>query len=199
MQVWKRLLRPGRLFVDVGANVGIYSLWAADLGCTVISVEPEPAARAALQENAALNSGTFEVIPAALSRQPGIMRFTDHLATMNHLVPEHEHGGVEVEVRTLDDVLGERTAHGLKIDVEGAELLVLEGAVHALRDGRLPVIQLEWNVMSERVFGTSRALLADMLRPYGYRFFRPDADGELLEIGTETIRGDIFAILDRPS
>jgi hypothetical protein len=68
-----------------------------------------------------------------------------------------------------------------------------------LQDGRLPVIQLEWNVMSERVFGTSRAVLADVLRTYGYRFFRAEDDGELLEIGTETIRGDIFAVLDRQS
>ena len=55
MQARKRLFGPSTLFVDVGANVGTYSLWAAELGATVISVEPNGEARSQLLENAALN------------------------------------------------------------------------------------------------------------------------------------------------
>ncbi len=42
MQAWREFLRPGTLFVDIGANAGIYSVWAADLGASVIAVEPDP-------------------------------------------------------------------------------------------------------------------------------------------------------------
>src|SRR5947207_10139985 len=40
MHAWERLLRPGDLFIDAGANIGIYTLWASQLGAQVIAVEP---------------------------------------------------------------------------------------------------------------------------------------------------------------
>jgi FkbM family methyltransferase len=204
MQAWKLLLGPGTLFVDIGANAGIYSLWAADLGSSVVSVEPNPEARSALAENAALNGYVFEVIPAALSSEPGVMRFTDQLGPKNHLKPNDFPRGVEVDVRTLDEVLGDRTADGVKIDVEGAERLVLEGAPLALAQRRLPVIQLEWNNLSQWFYGESRERLAEMLLTSGYQFFRPDDHGRLQP--TDVMRGsgkggrkggreDVFAVL----
>ena len=42
MYVWKRYLRPGDLFIDVGANIGIYTIFALDLGAQVIACEPDP-------------------------------------------------------------------------------------------------------------------------------------------------------------
>ena len=41
MLVWQQALRPGDLFVDVGANIGSYAIWAADLGADVIALEPQ--------------------------------------------------------------------------------------------------------------------------------------------------------------
>ncbi len=79
---------------------------------------------------------------------------------------------VEVEVRTLDSLLGSRTADGVKIDVEGAEQMVLNGA-RALVEGRLHVIQMEWNRMAEAVFGDSRERLGETLSGYGYKFTAP--------------------------
>jgi FkbM family methyltransferase len=199
MQAWKEILAPDSLFVDVGANIGIYSLWAADLGAEVIAVEPVAEIRQALRENAALNGYDFEIVPAALSREPGIMKFTDGWpSTMNHLVPENEAGGVDVEVRTLDTVLGDRVANGLKIDVEGAERLVLEGGSRAMAERRLPVIQLEWTRMSDIVYGESREKLADLLQSHGYQFFRADEEGKLREVGAEFGPGEIFAVLTPP-
>ena len=195
MQVWKSFLHPGTLFVDVGANVGLYSLWAADLGSAVISVEPEPEARRALEENATLNGYEFEVIPAALSKEAGVMRFTHGLGPMNHLMPEDSPGGVAIEVRTLDDLLGDRTAHGVKVDVEGAERFVLEGAPRAIEQRRLPVIQLEWNRASMRIFGEDRRVVAELLASSGYEFYRPDDRGRLQPTDVETLGSDVFAVL----
>ena len=179
MQAWGKILGKESLFVDVGANVGTYSIWAADLGARVIAVEPMTDALRALDENATLNGYRFETVNAALAKDPGVMRMTNSLATRNHLLPGAETEGVEVAVRTLDSVLGDRIAHGVKIDVEGAELLVLEGATTALSEGRLQVIQMEWNGLSEAWFGESRSRIAELLQGYGYKFYRPDRQGDL--------------------
>ncbi len=195
MQAWKKILGKDTLFVDIGANVGTYSMWAADLGSEVIAVEPMADALKALDDNAALNGYGLEIVPAALAEDPGVMRMTNWLATRNHLLPEAETEGVEVEVRTLDSVLGDRIAHGVKIDVEGAERLVLEGATTALAEGRLLVIQVEWNVLAEELFGERRSRLAEMLRGYGYEFYRPDEQGQFQLAGTEVSTRDLFAII----
>ena len=199
MQAWKNVLGPTSLFVDVGANVGTYSLWAADLESKVIAVEPALDALQALRRNVELNGVELEVVPAALAGKPGTMRLTESLATRNHLIPEGGTGGIEVEVRTLDSVLGRRTADGLKIDVEGAEHMVLDGAHVALAEGRLPVIQLEWNVMADKVYSDSRERLAQTLAGYGYKFYRPDGDGTLRSADTRVSRKDLFAVLERPT
>lgn len=195
MEAWKTFLHPGTLFVDVGANAGLYSLWAADLGSTVIAVEPEPEVRKALEESAALNRYEFEIIPAALSREAGMMRLTHGHGTKNHLLLYDGADGDEVEVRTLDEVLGDRTAHGVKIDVEGAESLVLEGASLAMAQGRIPVIQLEWNTTSRKNFGETREALAALLVEFGYEFLRPDSHGQLEPMDPGTFGKDVFAVL----
>jgi FkbM family methyltransferase len=198
MQAWKTFLGPGTLFVDVGANAGLYSLWAADLGSTVIAVEPEPAVRKALEESAALNRYEFEIIPAALSDEAGTMRLSHGKGSANHLLVDDGADGDEVEVRTLDEVLGDRTADGMKIDVEGAEYLVLRGAALAMAQRRIPVIQLEWNRTSRKHFGETRKSLADVLVASGYEFLRPDRHGHLELTDPGKFGKDVFAVLKPP-
>ncbi|MGA2837171.1 MAG: FkbM family methyltransferase [Acidimicrobiales bacterium] len=192
MQAWKQLLRPGDLFVDVGASAGSYSLWAADHGARVISVEPNPIARGLLTDNIALNGYPIEVVPAALGREAGTAWFTDGLGTSNHLAEEHQ--GTEVELRTLDGVVGDRHVRGLKIDVEGAERLVLEGGHRALAEGRIDAVQLEWNDASVSLLGEDRGPVTQLLADHGYRFFRPDDRGRLVPAAPDGYGPDIFAV-----
>ena len=124
------------------------------------------------------------------------MSFTEGLDATNHLLPGAG-GGLRVEVRTLDDILGTRRARGVKIDVEGAERLVLEGARRALHDGRIGVIQLEWNEMSREVLGEDRRPVANLLKRYGYELHRPDAKGVLHAITAPDYGEDLFAVLMR--
>ncbi len=168
---------------------------AADLGSAVISVEPHPEALRALEEGAALNGYTFETIPAALSAEAGVMHLTRGLGSMNHLLPKGDTGGDAVEVRTLDEVLGDRLANGTKIDVEGAERLVLYGPAVAIAERRLPVIQLEWNRTSRRNFCEDRDVVADLLVASGYEFFRPNDHGHLEPTEVGTFGSDVFAVL----
>jgi FkbM family methyltransferase len=194
MVAWRRFLGPGTLFVDVGANAGVYSLWARDLGAEVVAVEPDPAACEALRRNAALNGYRIEIVAAALDDRAGTGRLTQGLGPKNHLVASPEEPGSPVAVRTLDDVLGERVADGVKLDVEGAERRVLAGAPAALAEGRLRVIQMEYNHQSATYFGEDRFGLRDLLADHGYRFYRPDDEGNLqpVRIGSGGGR-DVFA------
>lgn len=196
MLAWRKFLKPGDTFVDVGANVGTYTLWVSDLGVRAIAVEPDPAARALLSENLALNGYDVEVLPVALAGAPGTMRLTSGLDGANHLVTGDMAAGdaQEVPVETLDNVIGNRIIAGVKIDVEGAESLVLSGAQRALESQRIRCLQLEWNEMSRLVLGDGRRELARMLRSFGYRFFRPDHTGELWPVDDADDEGpDVFA------
>lgn len=170
---WSTALSPGDLFVDIGANVGCYTLWALDLGAQVVAFEPDRLARERLERNLDLNGYAAEIVPAAASDSLGRAFFTQGKDTMNSLA-EAGVGRVEVPTTTLDAVLGRRYAAGVKIDVEGHERRVLEGARQALADRRIELLQLEWNDSCESALGESRAPIAEMLEGYGYRLFRVD-------------------------
>lgn len=196
MQVWRERLKPGDLFVDIGANIGIYSLLAAERGAHVIAVEPDARSIERLRENVALNGYDVEIHRAAVSDAPGTVRMTTDLDMGNHLVLEQDGGArtEEVPALTLDELLGDRIAAGVKIDVEGAESLVLAGARRALASKRIRLMQIEWNFCSGALMGVDRAEIATTLRAHGYAFFRPDADGRPVQIDDpEPAATDVFA------
>jgi FkbM family methyltransferase len=198
MLAWHRWLRPDDLFVDVGSNVGGYALWAADAGAQVIAVEPGRDAATKLRANVALNEYPIVVRECALAAEPGRMWLTRDLGATNHLRFGPSASAEQVDVDTLDNLLGDRYAAGVKIDVEGAERLVLEGATRALAERRIGVLQLEWNAMSQRVFGETRSPVADLLARHGYRLARPDRHGVLRPaVAAAASDRDMFAVAPR--
>lgn len=109
MNAWRRLLGPGSLFVDVGSNVGAYALWAVDCGADVIAIEPSESTAKLLKQNLALNGEPpIEVHQCALAGEAGEMWLTEGMDSMNHLLLDGKKGE-RVKVRTLDDLLGDRT------------------------------------------------------------------------------------------
>ncbi|MDQ1636323.1 MAG: hypothetical protein QOJ32_3132 [Frankiaceae bacterium] len=183
MFVWARRLHPGDLFVDIGANIGIYTIFALDLGAEVIAVEPTKNADR-VREHLTLNGYTAEVVQKAVTDHPGKVMITDELDSLNHLVSDGS--GIEVEATTLDDLLGERTAAGVKIDVEGAERLVLAGATRALSEQRIRLLQIEWDPsVSDENLGESRQPLRELLERHGYRLYVDDQRGGLLPVDAE--------------
>jgi FkbM family methyltransferase len=193
MQAWRRILKPGDLFVDVGANVGTYTLWAADCGARVLAVEPHVATAARLRRNVVLNRFEVEIVEQALADQPGRRRMTADLDSLNHFL-EPDQDGVDVPATTLDLLLGDRRAAGLKIDVEGVEELVLRGAGQALAEGRIDVVQLEWNERSRLIGMGSRDRAAGLLTAAGYHFTRPDDQGRLIPCSIDGYGADVFAL-----
>jgi FkbM family methyltransferase len=196
MHAWRRVLRDGSLFVDVGANVGLYTILGIEAGAQVIAVEPSRVARERLVSNLELNGYTAAIVPAAVGQAEGTMRLTSELDNQNHLVLEGDSAEVateEVPVLTLDGLIGERTVDGLKVDVEGAEILVLKGAERLLSQQRIKLIQLEWNESSVALLEQDRTPLAELLRSNGYELFRADEEGCLEPLADFGFGDDVFA------
>jgi FkbM family methyltransferase len=193
MLTWRNGLRPGDLFVDVGANVGSYAIWAAELDAEVIALEPADDTFALLEENVALNGYPIKTIRAAAGATPGIARFTSGRDCVNSLDP----GGIaEIAVITIDSIIGNRAIAGMKVDVEGFEIDVLRGCEQALSEHRVRLIQLEWNATSMQAVGTDRGPVAELLAKHDYGLYHADADGSLALLTDLSFRPDVFA---RPS
>jgi FkbM family methyltransferase len=169
-------LRRDDLFLDVGANVGSYTVLAAKaVGCSCISVEPIPATVRRLRDNLALNHilDRVEVHECAAGERDGSVRMTTHGASVNHIVvaPTTE-TTTEVRLRTLDGLLGDRSPNMLKMDVEGYELAALRGAHEVLSRPSLSACIIETlgaGEASDRERGPMTALLeAHEFRPADY-------------------------------
>jgi FkbM family methyltransferase len=124
----------GGTFIDVGANIGVYTLIASEVAnVKVVSVEPHPATFALLEENVRLNARrNVYCLNIALSQHDGELQFTDYRErAVNRVVSAGENGGSELRVasRRFDDLCHELGVipDFIKIDVEGHECAVLEG------------------------------------------------------------------------
>jgi FkbM family methyltransferase len=193
MLVWMSWIQPGDLFIDVGANVGLYAIIALECGAEVVAVEPDPASVQRLKRNLALNGYPASIIEAALAEEAGIRAFTVGLDSTNRLSEgEPSPTTRTVLALTLDDILAGRSARGVKIDVEGAEWQVLRGGENALREGRIDLLQLEWNDCSRRNFGYERSELQNWLSSVGYELLAAGSDGVLRPLPSGPI-DDVFA------
>lgn len=165
------VLRETDLFVDVGANIGSYSVLAGGaVGARVIAVEPVPETAKALAQNVALNgiSDRCRVRQVGIAKRNGQLRFTSSLDTVNHVVEGDERGGViEVPVLTLDDMLQGEVPTLMKIDVEGYELAVLEGGLQTLMSPDLVAVIMETNGSGER-YGIDDARVFDLMERCGF-------------------------------
>jgi FkbM family methyltransferase len=163
-------LRPNETMVDVGANVGLYSLLAASVeGVRVVAFEPDPGARDVASANIVRNgmSDRIDLRPHAVGSVEGMGHFTVGLGPTNHLVAELEQGNT---IRAVDIVTLDATVPGsislLKVDVEGQEPAVLAGAARLLMAWR-PALILEANDPS---------VLTAFLEPLGYSWVDYDPD-----------------------
>lgn len=107
------VLRGGDLFVDIGANIGSYTVLAAGAGATCITFEPSSAAFAWLERNVRLNgiAEHTELHQQAVGAQSGNMALTTDGDTVNHIVTDPADGSrtETVAMITLDETLAGRT------------------------------------------------------------------------------------------
>jgi len=147
--------RAGWLVVDVGANVGFFTLRQVALGARVIALEPNPDVRERLVSTVERNglSDRVEVLSCAAGRTAGVAELSVGAATVTGTViagvAPAGHDRFVVEVLPLDTMLAaEPRVDLLKIDTEGAEVEVLAGAAAVLR--RTERVVLEWHTAALR-------------------------------------------------
>jgi len=198
-------LRPGMCIVDVGANVGLYTVMASVLvgpSGVVHAFEPSAMTHQLLLRNLELN-GCKNVIPnkLALSNSNERMvlradpldpsydahRFVEPINSVDQLLDMDE----VVKCLTLDEyALNIENIDFMKIDVEGAELMVLKGAAATLAKVDEMTLMLECSTNEDEV--------AELLIGYGYSFFvwdvsnrvlKPSSFEEAIKIGN----GNVFA------
>jgi FkbM family methyltransferase len=179
----QRLLEPGMTFVDVGVNKGDFALIAArvmDDSGHVIGFEPSPENCLWIRRSIQLNGyQSIELHELALSDANGQARlYLGERSGWHSLLGDEERESIEVEMRTLDSVVGATAPDVLKIDVEGAELRVLAGAERTLEDTRLHAVLID--VHPAR--GVDGAEVCAVLAEQGFTFRDPaDLDTELAE------------------
>lgn len=184
----EKILRPGMIFLDVGANEGIFALFAAARvgpAGTVWAFEPSRREFLRLSCNVRLNRlPNVRLFQLALSAQDGagdlIVAEPEHAG--HNTLGGFAHAGVReftrerVPLRRLDDLLvqeGLLRVDVLKIDVEGAETKVVRGAEKTLRDSR-PIVLFEVLEEALNLQGSSSTELIGLLTSFGYRLYQFD-------------------------
>lgn len=169
-------LRREDVFVDVGANVGSYTVLAgAVIGAKCYAFEPVPQTYSHLIRNINLN-GINKLVGAnnlGISCSDGMLEFTAGLDTVNHVVTEND-GAVEtikVAVKTLDNAMGKDKPTIIKIDVEGFETNVIVGANKVLSQASLLAIIMELNGSGSQ-YGFDELALHTRMLDYGFTPYR---------------------------
>jgi len=179
-RVFTHYARPGAAIADVGANWGYFTLVAAPAvgpSGSVVALEPDPRQFDALSRNVALNGfAHVQCIEAAASSSDGrvtLAGFADEEANRGvSRIADGGQGGPTFDVRAvrLDALLpGPEGIDLVKIDVEGAEDLVLEGMRDGLRSRRYRALVLELHPEHLRARGVDPAICLRGLADLGYR------------------------------
>jgi FkbM family methyltransferase len=164
-------LRPGDWFVDIGANIGSYTILAsAEIMANTIAIEPISSTFKHLIDNISVNQigGKVKALNIGLGSETGKLRFTKAHDTVNHVATENEPDTLEVAVSTLDTLLAAEVCPVLlKIDVEGFETEVLKGADNTLADPTLKAIIIELNGSGKR-YGYDELAIHQKLLGFGF-------------------------------
>jgi FkbM family methyltransferase len=172
------VLRDDELFVDVGSNVGSYTILAcAAAGARGVAIEPVPQTFLKLVENMRINHLERRVscLNIGVGSEAGHVSFTGDLDTANHVIASSERSDkcIQIEIRRLDDLLQNESAIVMKMDVEGYETPALEGAQATLRNPALHSVIMELNGAGHR-YGYDESRIVEMMFDHGFRTFAYD-------------------------
>lgn len=184
------VLKPGMVFIDVGANEGLYSLFAArrvGLAGQVLAVEPSAREATRLRLNLRLNPNLpITVCQVALGAQEGeaSLKIAEDLHAGHNTLGDFVYSNVQcvrserIPLTTLDALVareGLSQVDAIKIDVEGGELGVLRGGIKTLERFK-PVILFELLEPALQAQGASAQMVLELLRYLGYEIRCLDPD-----------------------
>jgi len=138
-------LRPEDTFVDIGANIGSYTILAsAEVGAKSFSFEPIPQTFQNLVNNISINQIGEKVncYNIGLGSEKKVLKFTNNLDTVNHITQSNEQDGIDVQVDRLDDIIKDIVPTLIKIDVEGYETEVIKGGLKSILNSQVVIIEL---------------------------------------------------------
>lgn len=202
-QFVERFLKPGMFVLDIGAHHGYYTLLASQrvgpLG-QIIAFEPSPRERRRLMQHLQMNGCTnVQVEEMALGETEGPAQLyvvKGKETGCNSLRPpevRQSTDATEVRVTRLDDYMRKNDlppVDFVKMDVEGAELAVLNGATEFLERQPRPVIFCEVQDMRTRAWGYPAREIVEFLRRRGFRWYVPSADGAMQPLPVDQIEFD---------
>lgn len=190
----RTFLKNGGTMIDIGANIGLYTLSLKDNVSRSIMFEPIIDTVKLLRENMALNGGLeAEIHAVALGEESGEVSFSykGHASPVAKMAADAE-GGVRTPLKTLDEFLDDGALDEIefvKIDVEGHELGVLKGGRKLFSSKSLRLIQFE------RLNRTPLAPLLDFFSEYGWEVFALGEGGAtVFESAAVQEAHDLFAV-----
>jgi len=189
LQFLKSFLRPDDIFIDLGANIGLYTLIAASSvgnGGHVYAIEPHSRAYERLIDNIAVNgfgnTSCYRYAVSDCSEQVELNILTGGYDAWSSLAePEKGSSFIKefVDAVTLDSFVDEYDLVGrirmIKVDIEGWESRFLAGAHETLSRDDAPVLQLEFAEQACRLAGSSCAQLYRALRKLDYKLYAYDS------------------------
>ncbi|HEX7315543.1 MAG TPA: FkbM family methyltransferase [Pyrinomonadaceae bacterium] len=192
-RVVEGLLKEGDTFLDIGANVGYFTMLGSRLvgpSGRVIAVEPNPQNVQLLCANILENDASnVTLFPLAVSDSEAVLKFVDdgsNAGVVNEWTQEQwKRFHFLVPSARLDDLLAGRRVDAVKIDVEAHEPVVLRGMEETIRRHR-PTIVTEFHPWSMGIHNREEpADYLRQLRSYGYRLSVITESGELLDTPSE--------------
>lgn len=182
MKYLKKFLKPEMVFLDIGANVGEFTLAAAKLldRGRVIAFEPHPNIYRQLGRSVELNNyNNVSLFNLALGKKSGELELYGPSDAHNEGMYSLIKGAVRTEIvakvpiETLDEIVERESLERvdfIKIDVEGAELFVLQGGTKTLERHK-PTMLIEFSEETFREAGYKPSDLKDFLDRYGYEYY----------------------------
>lgn len=201
-------LRLNSVVLDVGALFGQYTLLAAKYAPQgrVLAFEPSPTSRQRLEEHIRRNRlANVAVVPAAVSDKPGRAQFQLSADAGNNGLVRGDRTTIaretiEVAVTTIDAAVeqaGLPRVDMIKMDVEGAEWLALQGAYATLRQYQ-PLLLVEIERAGQEQLGGTPEQLGSYLRDLGYQLYRLDRSRLVPLDESRVVYENVIAIAGTP-
>jgi FkbM family methyltransferase len=197
----ERLLEPGDVFIDVGANIGNHTLVAASCGAEVHAFEPVPRLTSALKANINLNNLSNQIVVRgeAIGAAAGFAlinvasRYDDGSHSLIEGIEARSVEQQKVAVTSLDDYTRALRVPPtlIKVDVEGYEARVLDGASRLLQSSTVCFIIETADRIADRIGESARSVL-DRLFRLGYNvFFVPEIGHLVFLESVDKVRPDL--------
>ena len=191
--VVKKHVKPGNIVVDVGANIGFFTLIFARLvgpRGRVFAFEPDPENFELLRRNVELNGyENVTLVQKAVSRANGSTRlYLSNENTAGHRIYDSQQSwpSIEIEAVRLDDYLADKVApvDFLKMDIEGSELAALEGMPRLLSSNPRLRIMTEFYPFGLTRFGYEPRRYLEGLAANGFQLYDIDGRGGTVKPST---------------